>query len=304
MKSELQQYVEKEIKKYEGVYLPVKAGLLRRALIRTARVSSLHPNPEDEFCSPTIGPSISIVSKYAHQIADAARRHDKYGFPEPIVVEKVRPDGYLILNGHHRWAAALQQHRRRVAIRIADLTQEADLRAMLRKAAHDRRVVFDLDEVVFCRDDSEAAEKPLPFPLRRIYPERVRLGIPALFAFFRYKGYDVWVYSANLYSMDYIRNLFRHYRTRLTGIVTGTGRKVSSDVREREKLEKELRSTYAVTLHADRGSLLRVDDRVGSFEEFEIGADKNWSAEIMEIVREIAEHEKQQADSGRDSGLL
>ena len=26
---------------------------------------------------------------------------------DPIVVEKVHPDGYMILNGHHRWAASM-----------------------------------------------------------------------------------------------------------------------------------------------------------------------------------------------------
>ena len=29
-------------------------------------------------------------------------------FDEPVIVHKMQPDGYLILNGHHRWAAALK----------------------------------------------------------------------------------------------------------------------------------------------------------------------------------------------------
>ena len=27
---------------------------------------------------------------------------------EPLIVEKVHPEGYMLLNGHHRWAAALK----------------------------------------------------------------------------------------------------------------------------------------------------------------------------------------------------
>ncbi|MBP3241914.1 MAG: ParB N-terminal domain-containing protein [Oribacterium sp.] len=30
----------------------------------------------------------------------------KKGWGDPIIVEKMYPDGYMILNGHHRWAAA------------------------------------------------------------------------------------------------------------------------------------------------------------------------------------------------------
>ena len=75
----------------------------------------------------------------------------------------------------------------------------------------------------------------------------MRLGIPALFHFFRKQGYDVWVYSANYYSMEYIRRLFRHYNIRVTGIVTGTGRKAAADPEKRAQLEKQFKELYTVT---------------------------------------------------------
>ena len=101
------QFIADEVKKYKGVYAPVKAGILRRALIRWAPCDSLHPNPDDEFCSPKVGPNYRIISEYMNSFR-LERRHSKQYCEEPLIVEKIRPDGYLILNGHHRWAAALR----------------------------------------------------------------------------------------------------------------------------------------------------------------------------------------------------
>ena len=61
---ELYDYIQEEVKKIQGIYIPVKAGLLRRALIRRASWRRLHPNPEDEFCDPKIGPNEEIIGHY------------------------------------------------------------------------------------------------------------------------------------------------------------------------------------------------------------------------------------------------
>lgn len=42
------------------------------------------------------------------------------------------------------------------------------------------RVSFDLDEVLFVSPETHRTEPKLPFPLDRIYRERLRLGTPAL----------------------------------------------------------------------------------------------------------------------------
>lgn len=43
-------FIAEEVRKVKGVCVPVKAGILRRALIRSARCDKLHPNPDDAFC--------------------------------------------------------------------------------------------------------------------------------------------------------------------------------------------------------------------------------------------------------------
>ena len=57
-------FLADEVSKVKGVYYPLKAGFLRMAFVRSVSCSKLHPNPNDEFCDPEIGPSYSIVSRY------------------------------------------------------------------------------------------------------------------------------------------------------------------------------------------------------------------------------------------------
>ena len=42
------------------------------------------------------------------------------------------------------------------------------------------RVSFDLDEVLFVSPKTHKTEPPLPFPLNKLYRERLRLGTPDL----------------------------------------------------------------------------------------------------------------------------
>ena len=62
--------------------------------------------PDDEFCSPKVGPNYRIISEYMNSFR-MERLHSKRYCDEALIVEKILPDGYLILNGHHRWAGAL-----------------------------------------------------------------------------------------------------------------------------------------------------------------------------------------------------
>ena len=286
-----QEHLKNEIKKVRGAYVPVRAGFLRRLLIRRTSCKKLHPNPDDEFCSPTIGPNAGIIANYCKMY----RTNGSYSFvgyeSEPLTVEKARPDGYLILNGHHRWAAALQCRIRTLPIHIVDLPHESDIDDMLQSSRSDRRVTLDLDEVVFCMDRREAAEKPLPFPYNLRHKQRLRKGIPALFLFLNKRGYDIWVYSAKYYSFRDIHDLFSLYHIHVTGIVTGTARKGNRVTAVREKLKKNAAEHYATTLHIDRGGMQRVDSRTGDYEEYAIdGSGTQWSAQIMDLIGVMDSH--------------
>ena len=287
--TQLQKLIAEEVSKVRGISYPVHAGRLERALVRKVNCRKLHPNPYDEFCFPEIGPNEGILSRYEKHFRKVRNDPEaslflKSGIREPLDIQKIYPDGYMILNGHHRWLAALRTGVRKLPVRIVNLTQEKDLRIMLQNAKHDKRVVLDLEETVFSSDSDGKTERPLRFPANRIYRERLRLGIPALFSFFASRGYDIWLYSSGNDSLDYIRELLRHYHVRVTGIVTGTGRKAPKDTKTPEELEKRMAQKYTLTVHVDPETLLMIDSRNGTFREFSLSGAAVWTAKIMEVI--------------------
>ena len=83
------------------------------------------------------------------------------------------------------------------------------------RAAPLMRISFDLDEVLFVSPKTHKTEPPLPFPLSRIFQERLRLGAPDLIRSLQASGYQVWIYTSSFRTERYIRWLFRLYGVRL-----------------------------------------------------------------------------------------
>ena len=282
-------FIAEEVSKVRGIAVPVRAGLIERAVVRQAKCSKLHPNPDDEFCFPDIGPSEAIVSNYMKEYA--LLKQDPHGtlfrdtnIKESLMVQKIHPDGYMILNGHHRWIAAVRTNYPKLKIRIVNLTQEKDVRRMLEHSKHDRRITLDMEEVVFASGKDTETEKPLGFPFRKFFPERLRLGIPALFSYCVSAGYDIWLYSSGYESMDYVREIMKLYHAPVTGIITGTARKAPKNSAQREKLESLVAAKYSRTLHADLHTLLCIDGGTKEFREFPLSGEIPWAAEIIDII--------------------
>ena len=292
-KTNFRAFLEEEVLKIKGIFHPVKAGFLRCLLIRRLPLRALHPNPYDEFCIPEIGPSDRIISEYRKAFATYKNDPQADAFVnssafEPLQVQKISPDGYLILNGHHRWAAAYLNELKSIKVEIVDLTQKDMILDALRSSRHDKRVTLDLDEVVFCPEDFPSCEKPLPRLLRKRYKERVRLGIPALFQFLKRQGYDVWVYTARYYSVNYLRQFFFHYRCPVAGFITGIGRKGPAGVDMKQQLESMFEEKYLSTLHIDQQLVLRTITGAAGFSDWPLtNSDSRWSGEVMDIVQKI-----------------
>lgn len=283
--TEFEKYIAEEIEKYRGIAVPVRAGLLERALVRSADPKILHPNPGDEFSMPEIGPNFEIISKYGKEVREAQSMKALPFMSDPVTVEKISPDGYMLLNGHHRWAACVKAGVKKMAIHITNVTHEDDIRSMLQETDNHMRVTLDLDEVVFSPADG-AAEKARPFAIRPLERKPIRLGIPALFRFFRTQGYDVWVYTTQYYSMDDVECCFARRRAKVTGVVTGAGRKTLTDKASGNEVENMIADKYDVTIHIDNNMLLKTYRQTGEFEEYPLtGSGKDWSREIMGIVQ-------------------
>lgn len=302
-RTDFKAFLKEEVDKVKGIYYPVRAGFFRLAFIRNAPCRELHPNPEDEFCSPEIGPNFEIITRYErdyrnpHRPAPGMKRT---GIAEPLMVQKARPDGYLIMNGHHRWAAAIRSGVDRVKIKIVNLTQVADVWKMLLRSQSDRRVTLDLDETVFCGDDDALAIQPLHFPLNRIYPEKIRIGIPALLHYFNEHDYDVWVYTSKLYSMEYIKYLFKLRGVRLTGVLTGSGRTPASGAHSLQEITDLLNTRYASTIHIDSAMLLRTFSGSKERDEYPLdGESETWSRRVIEAMEKIRHKDEMSAKQTR-----
>lgn len=291
-KSEFDIFLQEEVAKQKGVAYPVKAGLLERLIVKQAACSKLHPNPEDEFTFPSIGPNYEIISNYEKQIINNVRIKLP-PFEEPIMAEKLHPQGYLILNGHHRWAAAMRLKLKKIPVKIINLAQESDIQKILENSKHDKRATLDLDEVVFRPEDAPFLEKKLGFPYGLKHKKRIRLGIPALFYYLSKNGYDVWVYSASYYSIDDVRDFFRCYGVHVDGIITGMAKDKKSTETSKAGMEKLIANKYSVTLHVDNDMILRTRKNSGEFQEFPLDPGENWSKEAIAAIGELEKNDKE-----------
>ena len=110
-------YVLDDLEQYGEKDSIVRAGFLEKRLKHTAAPEELHANPDDEFSKASVGPNDRIISEYVKMIPQL-RRLDEPIYPEPVYVAKLASGGYRILNGHHRWAAALKCGLDKLRIRI------------------------------------------------------------------------------------------------------------------------------------------------------------------------------------------
>lgn len=287
--TELMKYVKADLEKYDGLIMPVKAGFLEQVFIKKLSPKKLHPNPQDEFCSDEVGPNYSIVEKYIHQIRKN-REYEVRLFDEPVIIEKIRPDGYLLLNGHHRWGAALMLDLKTMPVKITNLTQPSDIVRDLSKTTRDKRASINLDDVVFCQPESEPAEKSLFFPYNRIYRERIRKGIPSLFYALHEAGYDVWVYTSGYASTDYIRQMFRHYRIKADGIINGMNHKAPDGSNTYEQAKTLMEKKYKTTLHIETDHIVRSYVGRKDFDDLMVGSqDERWANNVISIIRGLKE---------------
>ncbi len=292
-KTQFQQLMDEELLKVKGIYYPVPVSIFHRLLVKKAPLRKLHPNPDDEFCRPEIGPNHSIISNYENTYRRCMGNSNANLFTnnpafEPLQVQKISPDGYLILNGHHRWAAARLAGMKTIGIEILDLTRKEYILKKLQGSRHDKRVTMDLDEVVFCPEGSPYCEKAPTFQIGKKYQERIRLGIPALCQFLSSQGYDIWVYTARYYSMADLRTLFRRYHCPVTGFITGTARKGPAGADMKQSLEDMFEEKYLTTLHIDSSMVLQTFTGSKEFRDYPLtSSDSRWSGEVMDIVKRI-----------------
>lgn len=111
--------VMEEAGRYQGCREEVRVGILEILTTKYLPPSQMHPNPEDEFCDPDVGPNEGILEDYI-EIAQQNLMAGTDSFDEPIMVAKMQAGDYMIINGHHRWAAAVKTELSRVRVVITN----------------------------------------------------------------------------------------------------------------------------------------------------------------------------------------
>ncbi len=119
MASDFMQSILDDIKAYQNKREIVHVSLIERLLVRQIDPQKMHPNPDDEFSHPDVGPSMSIIESYCSKIR-FNQKNDIPIFEEPIIVQKMKDKEYLLLNGHHRWAACIKQNVKKVRALIVN----------------------------------------------------------------------------------------------------------------------------------------------------------------------------------------
>ena len=150
------------------------------------------------------------------------------------------------------------------------------------------RVSFDLDEVLFVNPANHKIEPPLGFPFNKIYKEKVRLGTGELIPKLQELGFEVWVYTSSFRSVNYIRNLFRHYNVKFDGIINGERHQKEVQGNRSYPMPTKLPNFYHISLHIDDEEIVATYGKSYGFDVFQLDAqDDEWAEKIIERAIKI-----------------
>ncbi len=271
--------VLEDIDSFKDIYHPVKASLVERMTVKSVPMKDLHPNPDDEFSIPEIGPNYSIVNRYRKEMERNLARESKTGM-EPLTVEKMSTGGYMILNGHHRWLAAKWINVKELPVQIVNGTHEEDILSAIKNSDRNMCISFDLEEVIINHNDKYACDAPLSFPLNKKYPEQVKKHVGALTNELHRLGFDVWIYSGAFKPVSYLRAMLKHHKIEYDGLINNMKSKKSSD-----RMNKAFSSKYDVIIHADDDGILWINPKTKEFDSIDLLPGKNWASQVSSKIK-------------------
>ena len=278
-----QRLVLDDMKTYAGMSRPLRSSILARILIRQLPIDRIHPNPEDEFCDPAIGPSGSIISDYIARFSRRMKNREK-PVEEKLMVEKMSTGGYMLLNGHHRWMAAHRLGLRWLPVSIVNSTSEAEILSAIDRSDKRMCVSFDLDEVLLTDCNGTLADHPLPFPYNFLFKRTLRKNAGVLINELQALGFDVWVYAGSGIAQEAVNRLMSLHKAKVNGTVM-----VIKGKRSNQKLKQAFRGKYELSLHIDNESILWVNTRTKAYESIPVAGDTAWAADVLSRVRALEE---------------
>ncbi len=278
-----------DLEKMKGIAHAQKAGPLERLLVRSVQMEKLHPNPDDEFCDPEVGPSYEIVKKYATDFTYRIARGIEVEM-EPLCVQKLSAGGYMILNGHHRWMAAKQVGIKKLPVQVVNMIRTEEIVSAVEHSENSMCVSFDLDEVLICDGGRYPADKPPVFPFGLFYREQIRENAGAMITELQRMNFDVWVYTGSYLPEDYIKKLLHLHKADVTGIMNGMKKKNTGGT-----VTKTFRKKYGVIVHVDNNSLLVIDTGRKDFRSADLPSGAEWASAVPAKTREMLDAMKEES---------
>lgn len=279
--ADYQKLVLDDLKTYKDIARPVHASVLERLCIRKLPTKVLHPNPEDEFCNPEIGPNAGIISDYVAEFKLRIKQSEK-PVKEKLIIERITTGGYMLLNGHHRWMAAAKMKIDRVPVSIINTIPEEKILENLNKSDSRMCVSFDLDEVLLTPCKSETADHALRFPYNLILKRTLRKNAGVLINELQRLGFDVWVYSGSGMSEEEITRIMKLHRAKVNGMVNFIKGK-----KKNENIKQAFRKKYRLSVHIDNESVLWVDTAEHAYDSVRIEGGLNWADDAFAKVRAL-----------------
>ncbi len=279
-------YVIDDLKSRKGLAHPVKSPLISRIKPKVVRTGELHPNPEDEFSMESIGPNWEIVSGYEQSVIFPPRKAKEL-FDSPLIVTRLDKGGYMLLNGHHRWMACINQNIPKVLVKVVNVIQDEDVCKTISKSKRHKCITMDFDEVLLLGELNKAGTSiesgKATFPFSLVYKENIRNNASLLIREFQNMGYDVWVYTGSYLSEQYIKGLFFMNHCHVDGVVNGiNGKKNSNGLRD------VFREKYDAILHVDNEAVTYVNTKTKKYEIEDINASSDeWAAAVVDLVRKF-----------------
>lgn len=261
---EFKKLVLDDLERNAGLYHVIKAGTLERKLTKKKEITKIHPNPDDEFTDPEIGPNYGIVSNYADTFRKAIAYEDM-SMLEPLVIEKLSTGEFMLLNGHHRWMAAHRVKLEKVPVEIANPVSVEEIEKALENSTRTKCISFDMDEVLFDENKS------------------IRRGAAALFNELHLLGYDVWVYTGQYVSEEKILKMLKKQGTKVDGIINCFKKRTKSTG---GRITESFRSKFEKLLHVDNEMITCVDTKTKEVVMEELSKEKDkWAASVLAAVK-------------------
>lgn len=280
--NEYKTLVLEDMATFDGLAKPVRTSVFKRLITRKMKISKLHPNPTDEFSMVKIGPNYGIIGEYTQKMSKASG----YSMPvlnDPIIVEKMSTGDYMILNGHHRWMAAHRLGIKKVPVQIVNVAPDEEIFEKIKNSNNTMCVSIDLDEVLLAERSSYPREEKPSFISKKLFPKILRYNSGTLINELRNSGFDVWIYTNNFHSSEYIGVLLKNQHTKVDGIVNGLSKKRSKD-----GLRKAFVDKYKYSLHIDNDGIICVNNQTRDFESVDIQTTQNnWAADVMKQIKKL-----------------